>query len=114
MRHRYTSWLKDPAAIAGLLTGVPIPDSTRDTFQRDTYQKILKKIGKISHEHLFHRSVTMSGAFSWCATSLFQLPQAQTKPKLKVNPDGSVVGDWRAFSIYKYDGPSGLSVCPGL
>lgn len=114
MRPRYTSWLKDRAAIAGLLTGVPIPDSNRDTFQRDTYQKILKKIKKVSHEHLFHRSVTMSGAFNWCATSLFQLPRAQTEPELEVDSDGSVVGFWRAFSICKYDDANEISVYPGL
>jgi hypothetical protein len=96
---RYTSWLKDRAAIAGLLVGIPIPDSNRDTFQRDTYRSILKRIGKISHDHLFHKSVTMSGGFSWCATSLFHLPLASTEAELSVNGNGEVVGSWTPFSI---------------
>jgi hypothetical protein len=61
---RYTSWLKDRATIAGLLAGIPITDTNQDTFQRDIYQSILKKIGEISHDHLFHKSDTMSKGFS--------------------------------------------------
>lgn len=101
---RYTSWLKDKAAIAGLLVGIPIPDLTRDTFQRDTYQSILKRIGNISHDHLFHKSVTMSGSFSWCPTSLFKLPPASTTAELSVTENGEVVGSWTPFSIAHVEG----------
>jgi len=104
LRHRYTSWLKDKAAIAGLLVGIPIPDSNRDTFQRDTYRRILKRVGSISHDHLFHGSVTMSGGFSWCPTSLFQLPSATRKADLNVNENGEVVGPWILFSVEKVTG----------
>ncbi|KAL9096725.1 MAG: hypothetical protein Q9165_001213 [Trypethelium subeluteriae] len=99
---RYTSWAKDMATIAGLLTGISTPDpgrrvEKRDTFQRDTYQQILKKVGKISHDHLFHRSATMSGGFSWCAASLFDLPQSNMEPRLQVHEDGAIVGWWEAY-----------------
>ena len=105
---RYTSWLKDRAAIAGLLTGIPIPDSNRDTFQRDLYQSILIKLQKVSHHHLFHNSVTMSKGFSWCPTSLFQLPRTPdhhrhktpaSAPELTVNENGEVVGSWKPFRL---------------
>ncbi|KAI9662309.1 MAG: hypothetical protein M1821_008476 [Bathelium mastoideum] len=99
---RYTSWTKDKATIAGLLTGIPPPNISKqaedlDTFQRDRYQQILKKVGKISHGHLFHRSATMSGGFSWCATSLFDLPQSNMEPRLQVHEDGAVVGLWKVY-----------------
>ncbi|KAI0530011.1 hypothetical protein GGR58DRAFT_518813 [Xylaria digitata] len=62
---RYTSWLKDRATIAGLLAGIHIPDTNKDTFQRDIYQNIIKGAKEISHDHLFHNSVTMLKGFSW-------------------------------------------------
>lgn len=101
LRPRYTSWLKDRAAIAGILTRVPITDSDRDTFQRQTYQKVLKKIKKISHGHLFHKSVTMAGDFDWCATSLFELPRADDIAELEVCENGDLIGEWLPFSIEK-------------
>jgi hypothetical protein len=100
---RYTSWLKDRAAIAGLLARISIPDLHKDTFQRDIYQSILKSIGKISHDHLFHKFDTMSRGFSWCATSLFQLPKASIPPKLRIGEDGEVVGPWKLLSISNID-----------
>jgi hypothetical protein len=101
LRPRYTSWLKDRAAIAGLLAGIAIPDLNQDTFQRDTYRNILKEIGYVSHGHLFHKSVTMSGSFSWCATSLFELPSTDKEAELRVKEDGAVVGPWRPLFIEK-------------
>lgn len=100
LKARYTSWLKDRAAIAGLLTGVAIPNSDKDTFQRDTYQSILKKVRRICHGHLFHRSITMNGEFSWCATSLFELPQSLGHASLEVASNGSVSGEWCVFTIH--------------
>ncbi|RWA08874.1 hypothetical protein EKO27_g6231 [Xylaria grammica] len=100
---RYTSWPRDRATIAGLLAGVEISDTNKDTFQRDIYQNILKKIGRISHDHLFHESITMSKGFSWCATNLFHLPLASTQGRLKVNDAGEVSGLWRFLSVDQLD-----------
>ncbi|KAI2625058.1 hypothetical protein GGR54DRAFT_594679 [Hypoxylon sp. NC1633] len=45
----YTSWLKERAVIAGLLTGIDtLQPPTRETFQRDIYQNIIRRIKKIS------------------------------------------------------------------
>ncbi len=96
---RYTSWLKDRAVIAGLLTGIDtLQSSTGDTFQRDIYQNILRKIKKISHGHLFHTSATMSAGFSWFPTNLFQLPLSGRDPELTINQHGEVVGTWKVVS----------------
>ncbi|KFA56722.1 hypothetical protein S40293_08807 [Stachybotrys chartarum IBT 40293] len=46
----------------------------------------------------------MSGGFSWCATSLFQLPQASaaaTGATLSINEFGEITGAWRVVSIDK-------------
>ncbi|KFA81997.1 hypothetical protein S40288_10137 [Stachybotrys chartarum IBT 40288] len=46
----------------------------------------------------------MSGGFSWCATSLFQLPQAPaaaTGATLSINEFGEITGAWRVVSIDK-------------
>lgn len=101
---RHTLWLKDQANIAGLLAGIRIrPHSERgDIYQRGIYQKILRNTGKISHGHLFHKSATMSEGFSWCATSLLQLPQARADPAhppLSINEDGEVVRKWKVVRI---------------
>ncbi|KAI0546385.1 hypothetical protein F4679DRAFT_412202 [Xylaria curta] len=99
LKPRYTSWLKDRAIIAGLLAGIRIPDTDKDTFQQDIYQRILKGIGEISYDHLFHNSVTMTKGFNWCAANLFQLPQATTQHRLKINTVGEVFGSWRLYSV---------------
>lgn len=100
---RYISWLKDRATIAGLLAGIHIPDTNKDTFQQSIYQAILKKMGAISHDHLFHKSITMPGGFSWCASNLFHLPQVTTEPKLRINEIGEVSGSWRLISVNQLD-----------
>ncbi|KAF7169987.1 hypothetical protein CNMCM5623_002503 [Aspergillus felis] len=92
---RYTSWPRDIATIAGLLVGVDIP---HDTTQQDIYQRILKRVGKVSPEHLFHNSATMSkGGFTWCPTSLVDLAPSSGLTTLRVTEDGAVVGQWRVL-----------------
>ena len=66
---RHTSWPKDLATISALLVGV-VPDE----LQQNTYKNILQKIGRLSPGHLFHNAATMSAGFSWCPTSLFNMP----------------------------------------
>lgn len=96
---RFTSWPSDRAIIASLLAGIDILQSdSGETFQRDIFQRILLKIGKISHGHLFHTSATMSDGFSWFPTNLFQLPQSSTRPELTINDSGEVIGEWKVVS----------------
>ena len=93
---RFTSWPSDRAIIASLLAGIDILQSdSGETFQRDIFQRILLRIGKISHGHLFHTSATMSAGFSWFPTNLFQLPQSSTQPELTINDSGEVMGKWK-------------------
>ncbi|KAJ6031165.1 hypothetical protein N7540_001897 [Penicillium herquei] len=88
---RYTSWPKDLAIISALLVGV-----TPDEKQQTTYRKILRKIGRLSHGHLFHNSATMSAELSWCPTSLFKMPLdlSPDPPSLTIYSDG-IHGAWR-------------------
>jgi ankyrin repeat protein len=105
---RYTSWPRDIAIISGLLVGVEIP---LHASQQDIYQRILKKIGKVSHEHLFHNSATMFKGFSWCPTSLLSMPlpppttsrlgmpPAPPTTPLRIKENGDVVGTWKVFDL---------------
>lgn len=96
---RFTSWPSDRAIIASLLAGIDILQSgSGETFQRDIFQRILLKIGRISHGHLFHTSATMSDGFSWFPTNLFQLPQSSSRPELFINDLGEVTGKWKVVS----------------
>lgn len=96
---RYTSWPSDRAIIAGLLAGIDtLQSSSGETFQRDIYQRLLLKIGTISHGHLFHTSATMSDGFSWFPTNLFQLPHSAIHPELTINNSGEVTGTWKVIS----------------
>jgi hypothetical protein len=58
---RNTSWPRDIAIISGLLVGIEIP---LNASQQDIYQRVLRKMAKVSHGHLFHNSATMSKGFS--------------------------------------------------
>ncbi|KAJ5614382.1 hypothetical protein N7528_008036 [Penicillium herquei] len=88
---RHTSWPKDLAIISALLVGL-----TPEEKQQTTYMKILKKIGRISHGHLFHNSATISADLSWCPTSLFKMPvDLSSEPSLTIQWDG-IHGMWRA------------------
>lgn len=96
---RYTSWPSDRAIIAGLLAGIDtLQSGSGETFQRDIYQRILLKIGTVSHGHLFHTSATMSDGFSWFPTNLFQLPHSAIHPELTINGSGEVIGTWKVLS----------------
>jgi len=93
---RHTSWPRDIAIISGLLARVHIP---QDPFQQDIYQSILRKITKVSHGHLFHNSATMSKGFSWCPTSLLDMPLAPSTTTLRIEVNGDLVGTWKVFSL---------------
>jgi len=87
---RYTSWPKDLAIISALLVSVA-PEEKQQT----VYRTILRKIGWLSHGHLFHNSATMSEDFRWCPTSLFNMPvDSSSSPRLTIHDDG-VHGWWR-------------------
>jgi ankyrin repeat protein len=97
--HRQTSWLRDQPKIAGLLTGV---EYDAEMPQSKMYQNILLKIGRLHHGHLFHNSATMSGGFSWCATSLLRMPLAHpesTQSTLTIEKSGDVAGEWKVVRI---------------
>ncbi|KAF3903899.1 Ankyrin-3 [Dactylellina cionopaga] len=91
---RHTSWPRDVAIISGQLVGVTIK---RGATQQAIYQSVLRKIGKISHENLFHNSVTMSKEFIWCPTNVFNFPLSSTLPALAVTKNGDVEGEWDIF-----------------
>jgi ankyrin repeat protein len=93
---RYTSWPRDLAIISGLLVGVEIPSSPS---QQGIYQSILKKLGTVYHGHLFHNLPTMSKGFTWCPTSLLDLPLVSTGTALHIGENGTVVGTWKVFDL---------------
>lgn len=96
---RYTSWQRDKAIIAALLTRVDDDEITQRTVQ-GIYQSILVKIGTIFDGHLFHSSATMSRGFSWCPTSLLEMPLAEGSPSpLKISKNGDVVGYWKVAEV---------------
>ncbi|KAK6525218.1 hypothetical protein TWF694_005364 [Orbilia ellipsospora] len=96
---RYTSWQRDKAIIAGLLAGADGDDVTELSIQ-GIYQSILVKIGSVFDGHLFHSSATMSKGFSWCPTSLLEIPLAGGNPSpLKVLKNGDVVGYWKVAEV---------------
>jgi ankyrin repeat protein len=100
---RDTSKPKDIAIISGLLAGVDV--STRlskheNISQQQIYQRILRKIAKVSQGHLFHNSATMSKGFSWCPTSLLDMALApENSTHLDIEENGDVVGEWRVFPV---------------
>ncbi|KAL9616376.1 MAG: hypothetical protein Q9160_008750 [Pyrenula sp. 1 TL-2023] len=93
---RYTSWSRDMAIIAGLLVGIEIADADS---QQGIYQNILRKIGSLCHEHLFHNSARMSRGFSWSPANILNIPRALSRPRLHIEADGNVVGEWQAFHL---------------
>jgi len=101
---RSTSWPRDKAIIAGLLTNVGTigPDTT----QQRVYQDVLRKLGRLRHAHLFHKSTTMSGGFSWCPTNVFSMENCPDRgfPPLKVHENGHVTGRWRMVSGLRHIG----------
>ena len=97
---RYTSWPKDQAIIAGLLTGVDVAPKPprKDISQQEIYRDILTKIGRIAPEHLFHNSATMSKV-SWCPTSLFSLSIAGSDTSLQITRNLDLKGTWRCIPV---------------
>ena len=94
---RHTSWQRDRAIISGLLAGVVVPVELK---LQEIYQGILKKLAKVSHGHLFHSSATMSKGFSWCPTSLLDIPLATgAPPSLAIKENGDVVGYWGVVEV---------------
>lgn len=96
---RYTSWQRDKAIIAALLAKVDDDEITKRTVQ-GIYQRILVKMGTVFDGHLFHSSATMSRGFSWCPTSLLEMPLAYGSPSpLKISKTGDVVGYWKVAEV---------------
>ncbi|KAJ5876417.1 uncharacterized protein N7529_002001 [Penicillium soppii] len=91
---RYTSWPKDMATISALIVGV-----AREDLQQDTYKNILKKFGRLAPGHLFHNAGAMSKGFSWCPTSLFDLPLDTSDASLTVSENGDIQGEWRVIPV---------------
>src|SRR5271170_4554736 len=91
---RHTSWPRDMAIISGHLTGIAINPAAS---QQSLYQEILKKIGKVSHEHLFHNAAPMAKGFSWCPTSIFDMPQSSKISDLIIEKNGEIRGQWSVF-----------------
>lgn len=94
LRSRYTSWPKDMALISSLLVGL-----APEMRQQETYRKIIKRFGSIAPGHFFHYTVTMSKEFSWCPTSLFNMPPDSSDASLAVSADGNLQGRWRVFPV---------------
>jgi hypothetical protein len=90
----HTSWPRDVAIISGLLVGVEILCGAS---QQAIYQRILKKLARVSHKHLFHNSATMSEGFSWCSTSLLDMPIASSEADLHIEDNGNIVGTWKVL-----------------
>ncbi|RSM04466.1 hypothetical protein CEP52_006822 [Fusarium oligoseptatum] len=86
LQSRNTSWPRDMATIAGLLTGV---ENTSDATQQRIFQDILRKIGTISADHLFHNSPVMSDpAFGWCPANFLDMELSSTGAPLRINERG--------------------------
>ncbi|RTE81542.1 hypothetical protein BHE90_003940 [Fusarium euwallaceae] len=86
LQSRNTSWPRDMATIAGLLTGV---ENTSDATQQRIFQDILRKIGTISADHLFHNSPVMSDpAFGWCPANFLDMELSSTGATLRINERG--------------------------
>ncbi|GFF96227.1 isoform Er16 of ankyrin-1 [Aspergillus udagawae] len=95
LRHRFTSWPKDMAVISALLVGIAPEEQ-----QQKTYRNILRKIGELRPDNLFHNAATMSNEFSWCPTSLFKMPlDRSSEVRLKILEDG-IRGKWRISRHY--------------
>lgn len=109
---RSTSWPKDIAIISGLLTGVDVGPQygERDTWQQVVYKRILRKLQRVSHGHLFHNSATMSQGFSWCPANLLTMPVDSSEATLTVEQDGDLTGTWNLIPVYKVLGSFSLGI----
>ncbi|EED16164.1 ankyrin repeat-containing protein, putative [Talaromyces stipitatus ATCC 10500] len=92
---RSTSWPRDMERISALLVGTPKASEEK---QHAVYPQVLLDIGEVAHGHLFHRSATMTGHFSWCAAKLLTMSIApQTQEQLRINYNGALESRWRVI-----------------
>lgn len=103
---RHTSWSRDRAIIADLLTRIDncAPESQSldvpaDEDQHDIHRRLLHNLGSISYDHLFHNLPTNGS--SWCPADLFQVPisESNTSGTLRITRDGDVFGKWKVLPI---------------
>jgi ankyrin repeat protein len=108
---RHTSWARDMAVISGLLVGATVSEDyhndpfhaspspgPKDVYQQSIYQRVLKKMGAIGHENLFHGQPTLFNNTSWCPANPLSLPLASTE-ELSIDEHGNVVGEWKVAKI---------------
>lgn len=100
---RHTSWPKDMLAIAKLLVGVgKVPGHGGKLAQpQDVQNRILQKLGRISHGHLFHNSATIANGSSWCPTRLFEMPRSISRPSLTIRDNLDLEGIWQPVSPHR-------------
>lgn len=94
---RDTSKPRDLPIISGLLAGVDIDGGLS---QQEIYQRILRKLGKVAHEQLFHNSATMSSpGFDWCPTNILDMPLADNGVEsLDIRENGELEGFWQVYT----------------
>jgi ankyrin repeat protein len=105
LHSRSTSWPRDIPIISGLLTGVEIKSGAT---QQEIYRDVVKKIGKVSHDHLFHNSTTVSERLSWYPTNLLDLTVSPRQPTLHIHENGDVSGPWRVYDSLQHIGEKKL------
>jgi hypothetical protein len=112
LEHRAVSKKEDRMRCAGLFAQLPEKhlqelmklEDTRDE-AADITSEILKKLGEIGHDSLYHRKHPMSksGPFSWAPKNLFDIPYTSLGDLggneiadniLTVHEDGTIEGDW--------------------
>ena len=114
---RYTSWARDMTIIAGLLVGLtfdptsaPVTADTNDVqYQQGIYLDILRRVGRIGYENLYHNLPTVFNGSSWCPAKLLSLPIcppvtssdtiSSSAYGLRVDPGGHIVGGWRVVPL---------------
>lgn len=116
LKPRYTTKSKDRVEIAGLLAG--IRDLNYNAFEGDLIQDILRSFGAIPHSCLLHGTSTLrdSGKFSWCPTSLDDMPidlsnhmmssankTLNKNTLLEIDPTGAVKGLWWFRRVCEHD-----------
>jgi len=104
LKPRNTSWPRDRMIIAGLLVGLDDFDYTK---RPDEITKaIIERCYTMEQSSLFHGQATMadSGGWSWCPTSLYDLPSNSLgdmfeegsvgDPTCVVDVNGVIAGHW--------------------
>ncbi|ERF71390.1 hypothetical protein EPUS_07418 [Endocarpon pusillum Z07020] len=99
LRTRTTSWQRDRMAIAGLLSRVENYDYSDS--QAETTRKIIKSFEEVPKKFLAHGHSTLSdtGGFSWCPSSLFHSEAAMAEQRnhsnvVRVDKDGAASALW--------------------